>query len=104
MRFEIVWHPLAEHQLRQAQAQAQMKGAAPQGGPLISQRFDRRPGSLLGGLLRFGGLQTVVALAGVVSYQLDALIIGLAPLFYILAFSITNLNQRVTALEKRKQP
>jgi hypothetical protein len=31
-----------------------------------------------------------------------ALIIGLAPLFYILIFSVTNLNQRIAALEKRK--
>jgi hypothetical protein len=36
--------------------------------------------------------------------EMVALIIGLAPLFYILAFSIANLNQRVTALERRKQP
>jgi hypothetical protein len=36
--------------------------------------------------------------------EMVALIIGLAPLFYILAFSIANLNQRITALERRKQP
>jgi hypothetical protein len=34
--------------------------------------------------------------------EMVALIIGLAPLFYILIFSITNLNQRIAALEKRK--
>jgi hypothetical protein len=34
--------------------------------------------------------------------EMVALIIGLAPLFYVLAFSITNLNRRLAALEKRK--
>ena len=34
--------------------------------------------------------------------EMCALIIGLAPLFYILAFSIANLNQRLAALEERK--
>ena len=33
--------------------------------------------------------------------EMIALIIGLAPLFYILIFSITNLNRRIAALEKR---
>jgi hypothetical protein len=34
--------------------------------------------------------------------EMCALIIGLAPLFYILAFSIANLNQRLAALERRR--
>jgi hypothetical protein len=34
--------------------------------------------------------------------EMCALIIGLAPLFYILAFSIANLNQRIAALERRR--
>jgi O-antigen/teichoic acid export membrane protein len=61
--------------------------------------FDR---AVLGDLLRFGGLQTVVALAGVVSYQLDALIIGLilpvaqvAP--YNVALSTANFNRSISA-------
>ena len=34
--------------------------------------------------------------------EMCALIIGLAPLFYILIFSIANLNQRIAALERRR--
>ena len=61
--------------------------------------FDR---AVLGDLLRFGSLQTVVALAGVVSYQLDALVIGLilpvaqvAP--YNVALSTANFNRSISA-------
>ena len=61
--------------------------------------FDR---ALLGELLRFGSLQTVVTLAGVVSYQLDALLIGLilpvaqvAP--YNVALSTANFNRSISA-------
>ena len=65
--------------------------------------FDR---AVLGDLLRFGSLQTVVALAGVVSYQLDALVIGLilpvaqvAP--YNVALSTANFNRSIPAEERR---
>ena len=64
----------------------------------LSGRFDR---ALLGDLLRFGGRNTVIALSGLVSFSLDALIIGIilpvaqvAP--YDIALSTANLTRNLT--------
>ena len=64
----------------------------------LSGRFDR---VLLGDLLRFGGRNTVIAVSGLVSFSLDALIIGIilpvaqvAP--YDIALSTANLTRSLT--------
>ena len=63
-----------------------------------SGRFDR---GILGDLLRFGGRNTVIAISGIVSFSLDALIIGIilpvaqvAP--YDIALSTANLTRNLT--------
>jgi O-antigen/teichoic acid export membrane protein len=66
-----------------------------------SMRRGRFSGALLRDLLRFGGIQSVVALSGLVAYQLDALVIGVilpvaqvAP--YNLALNTSNLTNNVS--------
>ncbi len=68
-------------------------------GSSIRHGHFRRP--LLGELLRFGGVQSVVSLSGMVAYQLDALVIGIilpiaqvAP--YNVALSATNLTRTLS--------
>ena len=68
-------------------------------GSSIRHGHFRRP--LLGELLRFGGVQSVVALSGMVAYQLDALVIGIilpiaqvAP--YNVALSATNFTRTLS--------
>ena len=68
------------------------------GHSLATGRFDR---AVLMDLLRFGGRNTVIALSGLVSFSLDALIIGIilpvaqvAP--YDIALSTANLTRNVT--------
>jgi O-antigen/teichoic acid export membrane protein len=70
------------------------------GSPLRQGRF-RRP--LLGELIRFGGLQAVIALSSVVAFQFDALIIGIilpvsqvAP--YNVALNTSNLSLNLSTL------
>ena len=65
---------------------------------VASGRFDRQ---ILVDLLRFGGRNTVIAISGMVSYSLDALIIGIilpvaqvAP--YDIALSTANLTRNLT--------
>jgi len=66
-----------------------------------SMRRGRFSGVLLRDLLRFGGIQSVVALSGLVAYQLDALVIGVilpvaqvAP--YNVALNTANLTSSVS--------
>ena len=70
------------------------------GSPIRQGRF-RRP--LLRELIRFGGLQAVIAVSGVVAYQLDALVIGVilpvsqvAP--YNIALNTSNLSRNLSTL------
>ena len=69
------------------------------GASLRSGRFSR---PLLRELLRFGGVQTLVALSGVIAYQLDALVIGVilpvaqvAP--YNIALNTSNLTRSLSS-------
>jgi O-antigen/teichoic acid export membrane protein len=68
------------------------------GSSILHGRFSRK---LLGELLRFGGVQSVVSLSGMVAYQLDALVIGIilpvaqvAP--YNVALKATNLTRTLS--------